>query len=299
VTEGIQPYGGHDMGWTNLFVLWLGGVGILLLVAFVVAETRVAAPMFELGLFRIREFAAGNAAGLIASIARGGLQFMLIIWLQGIWLPLHGYAYAETPLWAGIYLLPVDFPYWLFAVLITVNGIGVGVFASPNSSSIMGSVPARHRGAASGMRSTFQNSGTALSIGVFFSLMVAGLANTLPTTLRHGLEQHGVPSGLAQQIAQLPPVASLFSAMLGVNPVEHLLSAAGALGGLSPSDREALTGQQFFPQLISGPFHAGLVVVFTASAVLSVLGAVASLARGTRRNRTLDALPDRDEIADG
>ena len=192
-----------------------GGAGLL--AAFVVIETRVAAPMFQLSLFRIRAFTAGNMAGLPVSIARGGLQFMLIIWLQGIWLPLHGYDYSQTPLWAGIFLLPltagflvsgpvsgflsdrfgsrgiatagmavfgvsfvglmllpVNFPYWAFAMLIALNGIGSGMFAAPNSSSIMGSVPARHRGAASGMRSTFQNSGTALSIGVFFSLMIAG-----------------------------------------------------------------------------------------------------------------------------
>jgi MFS family permease len=334
VTEGIQPYGDHDMGWTNPGVLGLLAAGIGLLVAFVLVEGKVAEPMFALGLFRIREFAAGNAAGFLASIARGGLQFMLIIWLQGIWLPLHGYDYADTPLWAGIYLLPmtvaflvagpvsgalsdrygsrglatagmlifgasfagllllpVDFPYWLFAVLITVNGIGVGVFASPNSSSIMGSVPARHRGAASGMRSTFQNSGTALSIGVFFSLMIAGLAAILPSTLTNGLRQQGVTPGLAHQIGSLPPVASLFSAVLGVNPVEHLLASAGALASLPPANREVLTGREFFPQLISGPFHQGLVVVFGTAAALSVLGALASLLRG-RRPPAGDGLPD-------
>ncbi len=176
--------------------------------------------MFQLGLFKIRAFAAGSAAGLIAATARGGLQFMLIIWLQGVWLPLHGYSFTETPLWAGIYLLPlttaflisgpvcgylsdrfgargfatagmlvfaasfvglmllpVDFPYWAFAALLVLNGIGVGMFSAPNSASIMSSVPARYRGAASGMRSTFQNTGTALSIGVFFSLLIAGLGD--------------------------------------------------------------------------------------------------------------------------
>ncbi len=232
VTYGIQPYGGHTMGWTSPWVLagLIGGVALL--AVFGVVETRIAEPMFQLSLFRIRAFTAGNLAGLAVSIARGGLQFMLIIWLQGIWLPLHGYSYSDTPLWAGIFLLPltagflvsgpvsgylsdkfgsrgiatagmvvfggsfiglmllpVDFPYWAFALLIAANGIGSGMFASPNSSSIMGSVPARQRGAASGMRSTFQNSGTALSIGVFFSLMIAGLASTLPKTLTSGLQE--------------------------------------------------------------------------------------------------------------
>jgi MFS family permease len=325
VTYGIQPHGGHTMGWSNPWVL--GGLigGVLLLMVFVAIERRVAEPMFQLGLFRIRAFAAGSAAGLLAASARGGLQFMLIIWLQGIWLPLHGYNYVDTPLWAGIYLLPltlsflasgpvsghlsdrfgsrgfatagmlvfaasfvglmllpVDFSYWAFALLIVVNGIGVGMFAAPNSSSIMGSVPRSQRGAASGMRSTFQNSGTALSIGVFFSLMIAGLATNLPHTLTTGLEHQGVTHEVARQIGSLPPVSSLFAAVLGINPVAHLLGSSHVLASLPAANREALTGHQFFPHLISGPFHDGLTVVFIVAAALSVLGALASLLRGGR-----------------
>ncbi|MGO9782445.1 MAG: MFS transporter [Streptosporangiaceae bacterium] len=325
VTYGIQPYGGHTMGWTSPWVLagLIGGVALL--AAFGVVESRIAEPMFQLSLFRIRAFTAGNLAGLAVSIARGGLQFMLIIWLQGIWLPLHGYSYGDTPLWAGIFLLPltagflvsgpvsgylsdkfgshgiatagmavfggsfigllllpVEFPYWAFALLIAANGIGSGMFAAPNSSSIMGSVPARQRGAASGMRSTFQNSGTALSIGVFFSLMIAGLASTLPKTLTSGLQSQGVAHGLAQQIGSLPPVSSLFAAVLGVNPVQHLLASAHALSSLSAAHQQTLTGREFFPQLISAPFHHGLTVVFAVAAGLSVLAAFASLLRGGR-----------------
>jgi MFS family permease len=300
LTIGIQPYGGHTMGWTSPVVIGLLAGGVLLLVAFAMIETRVAEPMFQLGLFKIRAFTAGNVAGLAVAIARGGLQFTLIIWLQGIWLPLHGYNYTDTPLWAGIFLLPltggilisgpvsgalsdrfgargfatagmaifgasfiglivmpVIFPYWVFALLIFVNGVGGGMFAAPNSASIMSSVPARYRGAASGMRATYQNSGTALSIGVFFSLMIAGLAASLPHTLTRGLAQHGVPYSIAHQTATLPPVASLFAAVLGVNPVQHLLTAAGVLSKLSQSNRQILTGREFFPRLISGPFHQG------------------------------------------
>jgi MFS family permease len=325
VTDGIQPAGSHTMSWTSPSVYGLLLAGVVLLGGFLLIEGRVADPMFERSLFGIREFTAGNAAGLLASVARGGLQFMLIIWLQGIWLPLHGYDYADTPLWAGIYLLPmtfaflitgpvagwlsdrygsrglatagmlvsagsfvgllllpVDFPYWAFALLIVVNGVGVGVFSSPNSSSIMGSVPARHRGAASGMRSTFQNSGTALSIGVFFSLMIAGLAASLPETLTHGLRQQGVPSGVAHRIGDLPPVSTLFSAVLGENPIGHLLSSQHALSPLPTAAQRTLTGREFFPQLIAGPFHTGLVVVFSSAAALSVLAAGASLMRGRR-----------------
>src|SRR5215471_6219804 len=260
ITYGIQPYGGQSMGWTNPVVLGELIGGIALLAVFAVIETRVAEPMFRLGLFRIRAFTAGNVAGLLVSIARGGIQFMLIIWLQGIWLPLHGYDYSQTPLWAGIFLLPltagflvsgpvagilsdklgsrgiatagmavfggsfvglmllpVNFPYPAFALLIALNGIGSGMFASPNSSSIMGSVPARQRGAASGMRSTFQNSGTALSIGLFFSVMIAGLATSLPGQLLLGLQEQGVPHAVAQHVAGLPPVSSMFAAVLGEN----------------------------------------------------------------------------------
>jgi len=325
VTYGIQPYGGHTMGWTSPWVLagLIGGVALL--IVFAVLETRIAEPMFQLSLFKIRAFTFGNLAGLAVAIARGGFQFILIIWLQGIWLPLHGYNYSDTPLWAGIFLLPltagflvsgpvsgylsdkfgsrgiatsgmavfagsfvglmllpVNFPYWAFALLIAANGIGSGMFASPNSSSIMGSVPARQRGAASGMRSTFQNSGTALSIGVVFSLMIAGLASSLPKTLTAGLQAQGVTHGVAQQIGSLPPVSSLFAAMLGDNPIEHLLSDAHVLGSLPAAHRAALTGRAFFPNLISEPFHHGLVVVFLFATALSVLAGLASLLRGGR-----------------
>jgi MFS family permease len=325
ITYGIQPYGDHATGWLNPWVDagLLGGV--LLLVAFAVIETRVSDPMFHMSLFRIRAFWAGNLAGLLASISRGGLQFMLIIWLQGIWLPLHGYDFESTPLWSAIYLvpltlgfliagpasgalsdrfgarwfatggllltavsfvglvlIPVDFPYWLFAVLIGLNGIGSGLFAAPNTAAIMSSVPADQRGVASGMRGTFFNSGTSLSIGIFFSLMIVGLAGTLPTALSGGLQAQGVDAGVAGQVAGLPPVSSLFAAFLGFNPVQQLLGPTGALDQVSSQQAATLTGGQFFPQLISDPFHSGLVIVFGAAAVMSVVAALASLARGRR-----------------
>jgi MFS family permease len=325
ITAGLQPYQHHTMGWANpvVVVLLAGGVGLL--AAFGVIEVRASDPMFQPSLFRIRAFTAGNIAGLAVSIARGGLQFMLIIWLQGIWLPLHGYDYSDTPLWAGIFLLPltagiliagplsgfasdrfgargfatagmvvfgasfiglmllpVDFPYWVFALLTGANGVGGGMFAAPNSASIMSSVPARYRGVASGMRSTYQNSGTALSIGVFFSLMIAGLARTLPQTLTSGLRHQGVPGAVAHQIGSLPPVSSLFAAVLGVNPVQHVLATRGVLASLPAANQRVLTGRQFFPALISGPFHHGLIVVFAVAAGLAAVAAIASLLRGGR-----------------
>ncbi len=323
ITYGIQPYGGHSTGWTNPAVV--GGLagGVALLVVFGIVETKIAEPMFRMSLFKIRAFAAGNAASLMSSMARGGLQFMLVIWLAGIWLPLHGYDYTVTPLWAGIYmlpltagfliagpisgylsdrygarpfatagllvaacgftglmLLPINFPYWIFALIIFCNGIGSGLFASPNTSSIMSSVPAAHRGAASGMRSVFMNSGMSLSIGFFFSLMIAGLASTLPRTLNSGLRAQGVPAAVASHIAHLPPVSTLFSALLGYNPVKGMLQPTGLLTTLPRHNVAVLTGHSFFPHLISGPFHHGLVIVFSAAIAMSVLGALISLLRG-------------------
>ncbi|MFJ5219210.1 MFS transporter [Streptomyces sp. NPDC088354] len=323
VTFGLQPYEGHTMGWTNPLVDGLIVGGLALLAAFVAVERRVPAPMIRLGLFRQRAFTFGNLAGLAISIGRGGMQFVLIIWLQGIWLPLHGYDYGDTPLWAGIFMLPltagflaagpvsgylsdrlgsrglatggallfgasflglmvlpIDFSYWIFALLIALNGIANGMFASPNSSSIMGSVPADLRGVASGMRATFQNSGTAVSIGVFFSLMIAGLAGSLPHTLTAGLREQGVPAHVATQVGSLPPVSSLFAAQLGVNPIQHLLEPSGTLAHLTAAQRQSLTGREFFPGLIAGPFHSGLVIVFAFGATLALLAAIASLLRG-------------------
>jgi MFS family permease len=296
-----------------------------------------------MNLFRIRAFWAGNLAGLLAAIARGGMQFMLIIWLQGIWLPLHGYRFQDTPLWAGIYLvpltvafliagplsgalsdrfgarafatgglllvalsflgfilLPVDFTYWQFAGLLALNGIGSGLFSAPNTTAIMNSVPAHQRGAASGMRGTFQNSGFALSIGVFFSLMIAGLAATLPAALKGGLLAHHVPAAAATTVANAPPVGSLFAAFLGYNPIQTLVGRP-TLSTLSANDRTTLSGREFFPHLIAQPFHHGLVIAFGMAILMCLIGAVASLFRGTRFIHddrppsvpaTLDAVPE-------
>jgi MFS family permease len=323
ITHGIQPYGGHPTGWTNPWIVAGLIGGVLVLVVFCVVETKIPEPMFQMKLFKIRAFAAGNLASLLGSIARGGLQFMLVIWLAGIWLPLHGYDFADTPLWAGIYmlpltagfliagpisgtlsdrygprpfataglllaalcfcglmLLPVNFSYWAFALLILGNGIGSGLFAAPNTAAIMSAAPVRHRGSASGMRSTFQNSGMSLSIGIFFSLMIAGLASTLPRTLTAGLTAQGVPAAVATHVSHLPPVSTMFAALLGYNPIRNLLEPSGVLHHLPAHNVAVLTGRQFFPHLISAPFHHGLVIVFTAAAIMSLTGALVSLLRG-------------------
>ena len=344
ITFGIRPYHADPTGWANPMVC--GGLilGVVLLTLFCFIETRVKDPMFRLSLFRIREFAFGNIASLLGAISRGGLQFMLVIWLAGIWLPLHGYDFAVTPLWAGIYmlpltagfllagpisgtlsdrygarpfatagllvaaacfvglmLLPVVFPYWVFALLILGNGIGSGLFASPNTAAIMSSVPAHDRGAASGMRSTFQNSGMSLSIGIFFSLMIAGLASTLPRALIPGLTAQGVPLATATSIGHLPPVSTVFAAMLGYNPVQNLLAPTGLLKTLPARNVATLTGRQFFPHLISAPFHHGLTIVFTAAALMALLGAAVSWMRGKKaaaeETPELAALDTADAVA--
>jgi MFS family permease len=330
ITYGLQPYGGHPMGWTNPFVLTALIGGVVLLAVFVFVEQHVAEPLFHIGLFKIRAFAAGNIANLMLSMGRGGMQFMLIIWLQGIWLPLHGYSYSQTPLWAGIYLLPltagfllsaplsgilsdkfgqkaftvggalgtavtflllifvpVNFPYWEFAVVVGLNGFATGLFASPNRAELMNSVPATQRGAAGGMIATFQNSASVLSIGVFFSLMVAGLASKLPTTMFGGLTAQGIPASAATSISHLPPIGVLFAAFLGYNPMQSLLGPV--LKALTPAHAAYVTGREFFPNLITAPFHDGLGVAFGFAIAASLIAAIASALTG--RQKVADAEP--------
>jgi MFS family permease len=329
ITYAVMPYRRHTMAWGRPFVLDMLIGGVAMLVVFAHIERRVPHPMFDISLFRIREFTAGNVAGLLSAIGRGGLQFMLIIWLQGIWLPRHGYAFERTPLWAGIYMLPItvgfliagplsgwlsdrygarpfatggmllgsltfgllmllpaNFSYPSFAVLLLVNGIGFGLFTAPNTASIMGSVPADQRGASSGMRATFMNSGMVLSIGLFFSLMVVGLAAVLPHTMYNGLVAQGVPADTASRVAHIPPVGSLFAAFLGYNPMKTLLGAK-LLASLPAGKAAYLTGRQFFPALISGPFIHGLRIAFSASLVMGLIAAAASWLRGSRETEEI------------
>jgi MFS family permease len=323
ITYGLLPYGGHPMGWTNPWVLTAMIGGVALLIVFVWVETKVAEPLFRISLFKIRAFAAGNVASLAMALSRGGMQFMLIIWLQGIWLPLHGYSFSQTPLWAGIYLipltigfllsaplsgvlsdhlgakpftvggalvaavtflflafLPVDFTYWQFALLVGINGLGTGLFVSPNRAEMMNSVPANTRGAAGGMIATFMNSASVLSIGIFFSLMVAGLSSKLPATLFSGLTSEGVPASAAVPISHLPPIGVLFAAFLGYNPMQQLLGPL--LSHLSPAHAAYVIGREFFPHLITAPFHDGIGVAFGFAIAACVIGAIASMFTGRR-----------------
>ncbi|MFT4088409.1 MAG: MFS transporter [Gordonia sp. (in: high G+C Gram-positive bacteria)] len=325
LTYGIQPYKSSNMGWTNPWVLAALIGGIVVLAIFVVIETRVQSPLFNLALFKNRAFTFGNAANLMASIGRGGLQFILIIWLQGIWLPQHGYDYSQTPLWAGIYMvpmtlgflvsapvsgalsdrlgsrwftslgmlitagtfvaliaLPVDFDYWAFAAILLINGIGMGLFASPNRAEVMNSLPAESRGSGAGMMTTFQNAAMVLSIGIFFSLMIVGLSEHLPTSMYDGLTAGGMPHQAAESIAHLPTVGILFAAFLGYNPIQMV--GGEALKSLPQASVDHLTGLDFFPHLISDPFADGLSAAFTFAAICCVLGAFFSLMTKNKKN---------------
>jgi MFS family permease len=324
ITYGIRPYGSHSTGWSSPRVLALLGLGVACLAVFGMIEKHVLDPMFRLPLFRIRAFTFGTLSTFLSAIARGGLMFMLIIWLQGIWLPQHGYNFTRTPLWAGIYmlpltagmlvagptsgylsdrfgarpfatggmigtavgfglllLLPIDFSYPLFALILGLIGISMGMFASPNRAAVMNSLPPGDRGAGGGMNQTFQNSAQVMSIGIFFTLIIAGLATTLPGAITHGLSAQGVTSHVAQHVAALPPVSFLFAAFLGYNPIQHLLGAS-TLGSLSAHSQAALTGRTFFPHLISGPFQTGLHEAFAFAIVACLIAAGASLMRGGR-----------------
>jgi MFS family permease len=247
----------------------------------------------------------------------------MIIWLQGIWLPRHGYSFSQTPLWAGIYLLPmtagflvagpisgwlsdrfgarpfatggmllaaltfglleilpVNFSYPAFALLLLMNGLANGLFASPNRAAIMNSLPADQRGQGSGMSTTAQNSAMVLSIGIFFTLIITGLAARLPVTLARGLTAQGVPAAAAAKVAALPPTATVFGAFLGYNPIASLLGPTGVLAHLPKARVAYLTGRSFFPDLISGPFSNGLHEAFDFAIVAMLVAAAASWLRG-------------------
>lgn len=322
ITYGIQPYGDDTMGWTNPWVVLALVGGCVVLAVFCWVETRVPEPMFRLGLFKIRAFTFGNIASLLGALGRGGLMFILIIWLQGIWLPRHGYSFESTPLWAGIFMLPmtvgflvagptsgwlsdrfgarafatggmlvaaasfvwlwrlpVDFSYWQFALALLVNGLGMGLFAAPNRTGIMNSLPAHDRGVGAGMSTVFSNSAMVLSIGIFFSLMITGLASSLPETMMQGLTANGVPHDAAARVAALPPVGVLFASLLGYNPIQSLLGP-DVLHQLPAATQAHLTGHDFFPSLISGPFADGLGVAFSFAIAACLVAAFASAFRG-------------------
>lgn len=324
LTYGIMPYGTSKMGWGNPSVIVGIVVGLVLLVTFIFIELKVKIPMFHLDLFRIRAFSFGNISLFLASVSRGGLQFMLIIWLQGIWLPLHGYSFASTPLWAGIYmmpnmlgffaagplsgklsdqygarffstggmiltaigfimltLLPANFGYGSFFIILLILGFGMGMFSAPNTTAIMNSVPGNQRGAASGMRATLQNTGMAMSMTLYFTIIILGLVHNLPSILSEGLINVGVPSAMAAKIANLPPTTALFAAFLGYNPMQQLISSTG-MASLSAATKSTILSNHFFPQTIAPAVMSSFHLAFYISAGMSFVAAIASFLRGKR-----------------
>ncbi|MGD0449886.1 MAG: MFS transporter [Candidatus Bathyarchaeia archaeon] len=322
---GLIPYGNSAMGWSNPWVVAALVSGVSLLVAFPFIETHVEEPMFKLDLFKIRAFSAGNLASFFSSMSRGGVIIMLIILLQGIWLPLHGYSFDSTPFWAGVFmipmtigfvltgpisgwlsdkhgarllatlgmvisavsfigfvLLPVNFIYLAFGVVLFVMGIGNGVFASPNMASIMNSVPPECRGAASGMRATIQNSAMMISQAVFFTIIIVSLSATLPGALSAAVTSAGASHQLAQIFSSTPASGALFGAFLGYNPVATILHTlpASLVSSIPSSTMNYLTGSTFFPNAISVPFMTALREAFVIGAIMCIIAAVCSAFRG-------------------
>ncbi len=325
VTYALIPSANSSMGWYTPRVIGLLASGIAVLIAFPFIETKVPNPMFRLDLFKNRMFSAANIAGLFASVGRGGVQIMLIILLQGIWLPLHGISYHATPFWAGIYMLPMiagfaimgplsgylsdkygaklfatlamiitaasfialsflpyDFSYPSFGIIIFVMGLGSGMFVAPNTASIMNAVPKEHRGSASGMRATLQNSGQTVSIAIFFTVIITGLSKSLPTALANAMTNAGV-SQFASAFTSISPTSALFSAFLGYNPVQSILSQpkfAAIISQIPQSTLAHIEGQTFFPLAIAPAFISALDLAFYIGAALSIAACVASLLRG-------------------
>ncbi len=337
VTYGLMPYK-HDgitdaMGWKNPWVIASIVIGILLLIAFPFIESRVKNPMFRLEFFKTRAFTFANLANFSAAVSRGGVMFMLIMLLQGIWLPLHGYRFEDTPFWAGIYMLPMtlgfvimgpisgilsdkygprwiatigmtivclvflglsmlpsNFDYWELGILIFLMGSGNGMFSSPNSSSIMNSVPPQDRGVASGMMFTLSNSATTLSMAVFFTIVIVGIQGALPGAIHESFASLGssqiTPAiqHLEDYLISMPPTNALFSAFLGYNPMGSILSA------MDPSIASAipkqivttLTSSFWFPQTLQLAFMPALRITFRIGALLTGIAAVLSAMRGQR-----------------
>ena len=341
ITYGLIPYGSSDMGWSNPGVIAALAIGIAMVIAFPFVENRIKQPMFDMKLFKNRAFAFGNYSTLLGTIGYGGAMFMLIILLQGIWLPLHGYSYASVPFWAGIYMIPMmagflimgpiggaltdrfgarvlatlgmvivaiaflvlatfsyNFSYLPFAITIFVLGLGNGLFAAPNSTAIMNSLPAQQRGVGSGMRATMQNTGQTASMGIFFTILIVSMASGLTGAFTSAMAS--VPSLTSAQASslglifgQLPPTGDLFSAFLGYNPVQTILSAlsaagpsgaalVGSLNSTSVYYMEGLTaaGKTWFPTAIAPAIMSALRFAFYFGAAMAGLAAVFSVLRG-------------------
>ena len=256
---------------------------------------------------------------------------MLIIWLQGIWLPLHGYNYEDTPLWAGIYMAPMLVGFFVAGPLsgwlsdrhgsrgLATLGLVAhhGRLPPPRRPARRFPLPALHahpgphghghgpvrltqhdrhhelrpsrvsrRGL--GMRATIQNAGNLVSMSLFFSMVIVGLAHSLPGALYSGLVAAGIPADAAAKVASLPPTGALFAAFLGYNPMQQLLSPT-VLAKLPEASRTLVLGKQFFPSLMASAFMDSLRLTFYGAAGISLLAAIVSFLRGGKYIHETDA----------
>lgn len=324
VTYGLMPYKTDLMGWHNPWVVLSMIGGAVLLITFPFIERRVESPMFRLDLFRNRMFTYANTAGFLASINRGAVMFVLILLLQGIWLPLHGYSYESTPFWAGIYMIPLTLgifimgpvsgalsdkygPRWIattgmlitalafillaimpynfnyieFGSVLFLMGVGSGMFGSPNSSSIMNSVPPQNRGVASGMMQTLNNTAMTASMAIFFTILIVGITQRFPDAMASSLASIGA-SQLAPVFSNIPPTGALFAAFLGYNPVDALLTALPPqmVAQIPSTTISTLNGTTWFPTTFANAFLPSLKTSFLFGALLSVVAAILSAMRG-------------------
>jgi len=311
VTYGLLPYGNQQLGWGNPFVITGLTISFLAIGIFVFVESKVKNPMFDLSLFKVRDFSVANFTNFIASMARQGILLMMLVLLQGIWLPLHGVPYSQTPFWAGLYLipnmlgfaalgpisgilsdrygskvltslglfvsalgffllslLPYDFQLWQFFAISFLMGAGMGLFSSPNMADIMASVPVQKRGAASGMRASLQNTASAISVVLYFSVVITGMAVTLNSSIESALSSYGIHLNV-----NLPAAVAIFSALLGYDPLSSLTSS------LPTSVASHIDTPAFFVTAIAPSFMSGFRLMLNISAALLVLSGILSLAR--------------------
>jgi len=311
VTYGLLPYSNQQLGWGNPFVITGLTISFLAIGIFVFVERKVKNPMFDLSLFKVRDFSVANFTNFIASMARQGILLMMLVLLQGIWLPLHGVPYSQTPFWAGLYLipnmlgfaalgpisgilsdrygskvftslglfvsalgffllslLPYDFQLWQFFAISFLMGAGMGLFSSPNMADIMASVPVQKRGAASGMRASLQNTASAISVVLYFSVVITGMAITLNSSIESALSPYGIHLNV-----NLPAAVAIFSALLGYDPLSSLTSS------LPTSVASHIDTPAFFVTAIAPSFMSGFRLMLNISAALLVLSGILSLAR--------------------
>nr|WP_319373849.1 MFS transporter [uncultured Methanobacterium sp.] len=345
VTYGLMPYGNDAMGWNNPWVMASMVIGFILLVLFPVVESKVKNPMFRLDLFRIKMFTYANVAGFLSALSRGGMMFMLILLLQGIWLPLHGYSYESTPFWAGVYMLPLtlgviimgpisgilsdkygprwiatigmvmntigfiilaslpsNFNYWELGLTLFFMGLGSGMFGSPNSASIMNSVPPQERGVASGMLTTIMNTAFTASMAIFFTIVIVGITQRFPDAMASSLAGIGAAQ-LTPILSNIPPTGALFSAFLGYNPVETILTSvpSAVVSQIPPATLTTLTGTTWFPSTLSEAFMPSLQISFYIGAVFCGLSALLSALRGKKYIHEMEVIkisPDDDVDSD-